>query len=96
MCLAIPGRVIHIEPAIDPALRIATVDFSGITKAISLAFTPEAVIGDYVLVHVGFALTILSEEEALKTVAFLRTLAGPDEIRRELGAEDQAGDQEMG
>jgi len=89
MCLAIPGRVIHIPPAIDAALRVATVDFSGITKQISLSFTPEAALGDYVLVHVGFALTVLSEEEALKTVAFLRTLAEPDEIRRELGADEE-------
>jgi len=91
MCLAIPGRVVHIEPAIDPSLRIATVDFAGITKAISLSFTPEAVVGDYVLVHVGFALTILSEEEALKNLAFLRTLAEPDEIRRELDADQEGG-----
>lgn len=92
MCLAIPGRVISIEPAIDPSLRIAKVDFSGITKDISLSFTPEAVLGDYVLVHVGFALTILSEEEALKTVAFLRTLAEPEEIRRELGVDAEGGE----
>ena len=90
MCLAIPGRVVHIEPAFDPSLRIATVDFAGITKSISLSFTPEAVVGDYVLVHVGFALTILSEEEALKNLAFLRTLADPDEIRRELGEGEDA------
>jgi hydrogenase expression/formation protein HypC len=88
MCLAIPGRVIHIEPAVDPSLRIAKVDFSGITKDISLSLTPEAQLGDYVLVHVGFALTILSEEEALKTVEFIRTITGPDELQRELGIED--------
>jgi hydrogenase expression/formation protein HypC len=88
MCLAIPGRVIHIDPAVDPSLRIAKVDFSGITKDISLSLTPEAQLGDYVLVHVGFALTILSEEEALKTVEFIRTVTGADELQRELGIED--------
>jgi hydrogenase expression/formation protein HypC len=88
VCLAIPGRVIHISPTIDPAFRVATVDFSGITKDISLSLTPEARLGDYVLVHVGFALTVLSEEEALKTVEFLRTITGPDELQRELGMED--------
>ena len=66
---------------------MAKVDFSGIVKEISLSLTPEAQLGDYVLVHVGFALTILSEEEALKTVEFLRTITAPDEIQRELGIE---------
>ena len=87
MCLAIPGRVIHIDSAADPALRIAKVDFSGIRKDISLALTPEAQLGDYVLVHVGFALTILSEEEGLKTVEFMRTITGPDELQRELAGD---------
>jgi hydrogenase expression/formation protein HypC len=83
--------VIHIGPAVDPLFRTATVDFSGVTKDISLSLTPEAELGDYVLVHVGFALTVISEEEALKTVEFLRTIAEPDEIRRELGVEDREG-----
>jgi hydrogenase expression/formation protein HypC len=91
MCLAIPGRVVHIEAAVDRSLRLAKVDFAGITKDISLSLTPEAELGDYVLVHVGFALTILSEEEALKTVEFLRTIAGPDELERELGIGDSEG-----
>jgi hydrogenase expression/formation protein HypC len=84
MCLAIPGRVTHIDTASDPALRVATVAFSGITKSISLALTPEAQEGDYVLVHVGFALTIISEEEALNTLRFLETIVTADEVRREL------------
>ena len=88
MCLAVPGRVIRIEPAADPAFRMATVDFTGITKSISLSLTPEAQLGDYVLVHVGFALTVISEDEAEKTVAFLKTVAGPDELRRELEGEE--------
>jgi hydrogenase expression/formation protein HypC len=92
MCLAVPGRVIRIDPAVDPAFRMATVDFTGITKSISLSLTPEAQMGDYVLVHVGFALTVISEEEAEKTLAFLKTVAGPDELRRELEADgDEAG-----
>ena len=91
MCLAIPGRVVHIEPGVDPSLRIAKVDFSGITKDISLFLTPEAQPGDYVLVHVGFALTILSEEEALKTLEFLQTITQPDELQRELGIEGSEG-----
>jgi len=87
MCLAIPGRVIHIEPAVDPALRMAKVDFSGIKKDISLSLTPEAQLGDYVLVHVGFALTVLSEEEALAAVEFLNTITEADQLQRELGAD---------
>ena len=88
MCLAIPGRVIRIDAA-DAAFRLATVDFDGITKAISLSFTPEARPGDYVLVHVGFALTVICEREAQKTLAFLKDTAPPDEIRSELtGAGD--------
>ena len=67
---------------------MAKVDFSGITKDISLSLTPEAQLGDYVLVHVGFALTIVSEEEALKTIEFLKTITEPDELQRELGIED--------
>ena len=95
MCLAIPGRVIRIPPAVDPSFRMATVDFSGITKEISLSLTPDAQLGDYVLVHVGFALTIVCEEEARKTIEFLRTLSDPDEWRRELGLES-GGDGEDG
>jgi hydrogenase expression/formation protein HypC len=87
MCLAIPGRVIQIDSAVDPSFRMATVDFTGITKSISLSLTPEAQVGDYVLVHVGFALTVISEEEARKTIAFLETVTARDEIRRELSAE---------
>jgi hydrogenase expression/formation protein HypC len=88
MCLAIPGRVVHIDQALDPAFRMATVDFTGITKSISLSLTPEAKIGDYVLVHVGFALTVISEEEAGRALAFLKTMAEPNEVRRELAAEE--------
>ena len=84
MCLAIPGRVVHVDSATDPAFRMATVDFTGITKSISLSLTPEAQVGDYVLVHVGFALTVISEEEAEKTLAFLQTVTEPAEIGREL------------
>jgi hydrogenase expression/formation protein HypC len=91
MSLAIPGRVVRIQDAPDPSLRVATVDFSGVTKTIGLSFTPEAREGDYVLVHVGFALTVISEEEARKALAFLETVAQPDEIRRELEEERDAG-----
>lgn len=66
MCLAIPGRVISIENEADATLRSAKVDFGGVQKDVSLAFTPEASPGDYVLVHVGFALSVVDEVEAQK------------------------------
>jgi hydrogenase expression/formation protein HypC len=66
MCLAIPGRVISIEPGTTPEFRTGIVDFGGVRKEVSLAFTPEASAGDYVLVHVGFALSVIDEKEAGK------------------------------
>ncbi|MDX2151524.1 MAG: HypC/HybG/HupF family hydrogenase formation chaperone [Bryobacteraceae bacterium] len=73
MCLAIPGKVVHINGT-DPTLRRAQVDFSGIRKEVSLAFTPEAVEGSYVLVHVGFAINVIDELEAERTLEELRKL----------------------
>jgi hydrogenase expression/formation protein HypC len=64
MCLAIPGKIVSIFEDDPPEVRRGKVDFAGIQKEICLAFTPEAAIGDYVLVHVGFALNIVDEAEA--------------------------------
>jgi hydrogenase expression/formation protein HypC len=83
MCLAIPGRLISVEQDDDPALRRGKVDFGGVRKEVSLAFTPEAVPGDYVVVHVGFALSVLDEDEAqsifedLKRIEELSEPEGP-------------------
>ena len=65
MCLAVPGRVLNIE---DDTLRMATVSFGGVTKSVSLALVPEAGIGDYVIVHVGFAISRLDEAAARRTL----------------------------
>jgi hydrogenase expression/formation protein HypC len=65
MCLAVPGRVLNIE---EDQLRMATVSFGGVTKSVSLALVPEAGIGDYVIVHVGFAISKLDEEAARRTL----------------------------
>ncbi len=65
MCLAVPGQVLNIE---DDQLRTATVSFGGVTKSVSLALVPEAGIGDYVIVHVGFAISRLDEEAARRTL----------------------------
>ena len=62
MCLALPGKIIAIDDQDD--LLMAEVDFSGVQKRICLAYTPEAKLGDYVIVHVGFAINILNEAQA--------------------------------
>ena len=65
MCLAIPGKVTSILGD-DPLLKMGKVDFGGILKDINLAYVPEVKVNDYVIVHVGFAISILNEEEAQK------------------------------
>lgn len=64
MCLAIPGKLVSIDEADAPELRRGKVDFAGVKREVSLAFTPEAEQGSYVLVHVGFALSVVDEAEA--------------------------------
>ncbi len=64
MCLAVPGRVVSIFEEDPPEVRRGKVDFAGVQKEVCLAFTPEASVGSYVLVHVGFALSVVDEEEA--------------------------------
>ncbi len=78
MCLAVPGRVLSIEDA-DPAFRTGSVDFCGIRKTVNLAFTPEVVAGDFVLVHVGFAITRVDEEEAARTYSYLAEIGALEE-----------------
>ncbi len=65
MCLAVPGKIMSIdETTIDPLLRMGKVSFGGILKEVSLAYVPEAQLGDYVVVHVGFAISTLDKQEA--------------------------------
>jgi hydrogenase expression/formation protein HypC len=73
MCLAVPGKIISIEGE-DPILRCGRVDFSGVVKQVSLAYVPEAKIGDYVLVHVGFAINTIDEAEANQVFEYLRQM----------------------
>lgn len=75
MCLAVPGRILSISDNTDPLLRKGTVDFSGITKEVSLAYVPEARIDDYVIVHAGFALSVLDQDEAQAGLQAFRELA---------------------
>jgi hydrogenase expression/formation protein HypC len=79
MCLAVPGKIVSIEGE-DPVLRCGRVDFSGIVKQINLAYVPEAKIGDYVLVHVGFAINTIDEEEANQVFEYLRQMGDLAEI----------------
>ena len=73
MCLAIPGKIASINGD-DPLMRTGKVDFGGILKEVSLAYVPEAVVGDYVIVHVGFALSRVDEAEAQQVFAYLREM----------------------
>jgi hydrogenase expression/formation protein HypC len=73
MCLAVPGKILIIEGD-DPVFRSGKVSFGGIVKQINLAYVPEAKIGDYVLVHVGFAISIIDEAEAQQVFDYLRQM----------------------
>ena len=70
MCLAIPGKITEIYQ--KDSLRMAKIDFGGIVKEICLAYTPEAEVGDYAMIHVGFAISLMDEEEAQETLKLIR------------------------
>jgi hydrogenase expression/formation protein HypC len=72
MCLAVPGKVIEIDG--EGELRMGRVDFSGVQRRACLAYVPEVAVGDYVLVHVGFAISRIDEEAAHQTLAALREM----------------------
>jgi hydrogenase expression/formation protein HypC len=83
MCLGIPGKVVEIRT--DGPLRMGKVDFGGVRKEACLEYLPAVGLGDYVIVHVGFAISKLDEEEALRTIELLRML-DPEGMEMELGA----------
>jgi hydrogenase expression/formation protein HypC len=78
MCLAVPGKLLSVEGE-DPAFRVGRVDFCGVKKSVNLAFTPDAAPGDYLLVHVGFALSRVNEEEARRTYDYLAQIGALSE-----------------
>ena len=80
MCLGIPGKIIEVYEA--GGLPMGKVDFCGVTKECCLAYLPEATVGDYTIIHVGFALNVIDEAEALETLELLREI---DAIGEELG-----------
>ena len=83
MCLGVPGKVTDIRD--DRGTKMATVDFGGVTKEICLAYVPEAEVGQYTIVHAGFAITLLDEASALETLAMMREVGLLDD---ELGLDD--------
>ena len=79
MCLAVPGKILSISGD-EPLTRMAKVDFGGIQKDVSIAYVPEAEVGKYVIVHVGFALSVIDEEEAQKVFEYLKELDDLNEL----------------
>ncbi len=80
MCLAIPGKIESITGD-DPITRMGRVNFGGVIKEASLAYVPEAQVGEYVIVHAGFALSNVDEEEAQKVFAYLKQMEELDELK---------------
>jgi hydrogenase expression/formation protein HypC len=80
MCLAVPGRITSISGD-DPLLRTGRIDFGGILKEASLAYVPDASVGDYVIVHVGFAISRLDEAEANQVFEYLRQMGELNELQ---------------
>jgi hydrogenase expression/formation protein HypC len=72
MCLGVPGRIIEVYES--NGLRMGTADFGGARREVCLTYTPDAGVGEYVLVHVGFAISVISEEEARETQSLLEEI----------------------
>jgi hydrogenase expression/formation protein HypC len=79
MCLAIPGRIVEIGEE-NSLMRMGKVDFGGVSREVCLAYVPEAQIGDYVIVHAGFAISQLDEAEALETFELLAEAGVLEEV----------------
>jgi len=91
MCLGIPGKVIEIYE--QQGVKMGRVDFGGIVKEVCLAYTPEIELGEYTIVHVGFAITRLDEAAAQETLALFTEMGVLDET---LGLEGEQGSGEQG
>ena len=76
MCLAVPGKIIEIYE--QTGLLMGKVDFGGVIREVCLTYVPEAKIGDYTIIHVGFALNLIDEKEALETLALLDEISNQD------------------
>lgn len=82
MCLGVPGKIVEIYES--GGLPMGRIDFGGVTREACLAYVPEAKVGEYTIIHVGFALNLIEEAEALETLEMLRQIA---DIGAELGPE---------
>lgn len=82
MCLGVPGKIVEIEE--KNGLKMAKVDFGGIFREACLDYVPEAKVGEYCVIHVGFAISLLSESEAMETLDLLKQISN---IEEELGPE---------
>ena len=82
MCLGVPGKI--VEKYESGGLQMGKIDFGGVTREACLEYVPEAELGDYAVIHVGFAISLLSEQEAQETLALLREISNVEE---ELGLE---------
>jgi hydrogenase expression/formation protein HypC len=80
MCLGVPGKIVEVYES--GGLQMGKIDFGGVTREACLSYVPEAKVGDYTIIHVGFALNVISEEEAQETLDLLRQIA---DVEAELG-----------
>lgn len=81
MCLAIPGKIESISGSVSDVMNLkGRVNFGGILKEVCLAYVPEAKVGDYVIVHVGFALSLVDQDEALKVFEYLKQMGELEEL----------------
>jgi hydrogenase expression/formation protein HypC len=80
MCLAVPGKILEMKG--EDMLRTGIVSFAGVSKEANLAFVPEAKVGDYVLVHAGFAISIVDEAEAAQTLEYFRQIGELGELEK--------------
>jgi hydrogenase expression/formation protein HypC len=85
MCLAIPGKIISITNQLDETFRYGKISFGGIMKEVNLCMVPEANVGDYVLVHVGVAISVVDEEEAHKVFSYLKEMGEVAELEDDAG-----------
>ncbi|MBV8051971.1 MAG: HypC/HybG/HupF family hydrogenase formation chaperone [Acidobacteriaceae bacterium] len=82
MCLAIPGKIVAING--EGVLRSGSVSFGGIVKNVNLAYVPETSVGDYVIVHVGFAISVVDEAEAMSTFKYLQEMGDLSELEEKV------------
>jgi hydrogenase expression/formation protein HypC len=90
MCLGVPGKIVEMYE--QGGLLMGKIDFGGVAREVCLAYVPEAKIGDYAVVHVGFALNLLDEAEAQETLALLKEIGAFDE---EFGSQPDNADEEI-